>query len=348
MGPACKSLLLLVATLVATPAYGRSDVGGLRVGLENRVWGSFSGSAPAPGDLPLQVPETLQATGLASTTIVSGSGLFLQPDPEGFADSVNPYAGMGWNPVNYRDPTGRKYGEGGRAAGAGLAMGRRLGLYTDEDLDTIEEGLAECGAACGEMAAGLHSGRLAQQAHEALDEAKKADPVQDFLTAPSIQKASVALPALLIALEKWAARRIEKRRAGSQPHLLDPVKAPELGATGLNEGPDRRTVAEWLPDNPQLVDEMRRKHKESPEWQGIDPDKDPVFYRPRAAVKKIRRMPGESGDNLHHPHALSLGGPPGQTPTPTNDTFTKKNPQHSSTTGLHGRVSNRVKKRRKR
>ncbi|CAN0590709.1 unnamed protein product, partial [Laminaria digitata] len=34
--------------------------------------------------------------------------LFLQPDPEGFADSVNPYAGFGWDPVNLRDPTGRK------------------------------------------------------------------------------------------------------------------------------------------------------------------------------------------------------------------------------------------------
>ena len=114
MGPAYKSLLLLLATLVATPAYARSDVGGLRVGLENRVWGSFSASAPAPGDLPLQVPETLQATGLASTTIASGSGLFLQPDPEGFADSVNPYAGFAWDPVNLRDPTGREvFLEGG-------------------------------------------------------------------------------------------------------------------------------------------------------------------------------------------------------------------------------------------
>ena len=106
MGLRSKCWLVLLTLLVAAPAYARSDVGSSRVGLENRVWGSFPGSAPAPGDLPLQVPETLQATGLASTTIVSGSGLFLQPDPEGFADSVNPYAGFAWDPVNLRDPTG--------------------------------------------------------------------------------------------------------------------------------------------------------------------------------------------------------------------------------------------------
>ena len=34
------------------------------------------------------------------------TGMFLQPDPEGHLDSVNQYAGMGWDPVNLRDPTG--------------------------------------------------------------------------------------------------------------------------------------------------------------------------------------------------------------------------------------------------
>ena len=35
------------------------------------------------------------------------TGQFLQPDPEVHADSVNQYAGMAWDPVNLRDPTGR-------------------------------------------------------------------------------------------------------------------------------------------------------------------------------------------------------------------------------------------------
>lgn len=36
------------------------------------------------------------------------SGMFLEPDPMGYADSVNHYAGMANNPVSFRDPTGLK------------------------------------------------------------------------------------------------------------------------------------------------------------------------------------------------------------------------------------------------
>jgi RHS repeat-associated protein len=39
------------------------------------------------------------------------SGMFLQRDPEGYEDSVNLYAGMRWDPVNLRDPTGRATGD---------------------------------------------------------------------------------------------------------------------------------------------------------------------------------------------------------------------------------------------
>jgi RHS repeat-associated protein len=35
------------------------------------------------------------------------TGQFLQPDPSGYEDSVNLYAGLGFNPVSLRDPTGR-------------------------------------------------------------------------------------------------------------------------------------------------------------------------------------------------------------------------------------------------
>ncbi|MEQ9504531.1 MAG: RHS repeat-associated core domain-containing protein [Deltaproteobacteria bacterium] len=36
------------------------------------------------------------------------TGMFLQRDPNGYEDSVNLYAGMRWDPVNLRDPTGRE------------------------------------------------------------------------------------------------------------------------------------------------------------------------------------------------------------------------------------------------
>ena len=38
------------------------------------------------------------------------TGMFLQPDPEGHLDSVNQYAGMAWNSVDLRDPTGENSG----------------------------------------------------------------------------------------------------------------------------------------------------------------------------------------------------------------------------------------------
>ncbi|MFO1460688.1 MAG: Ig-like domain-containing protein [Verrucomicrobiota bacterium] len=37
------------------------------------------------------------------------SGMFLEPDPSGYEDSVNPYAGFGNNPVTLRDPSGTSY-----------------------------------------------------------------------------------------------------------------------------------------------------------------------------------------------------------------------------------------------
>ncbi|MBL9175133.1 MAG: hypothetical protein JNL10_16460, partial [Verrucomicrobiales bacterium] len=37
------------------------------------------------------------------------AGMFLEPDPNGYEDSVNPYAGMGNNPVARRDPSGRGF-----------------------------------------------------------------------------------------------------------------------------------------------------------------------------------------------------------------------------------------------
>jgi hypothetical protein len=65
-----------------------------------------------------------------------------------------------------------------------------------------------------------------------------------------------------------------------------------------------KPLAELLKDDPELLAEVRKAFKEMPEWQGIDPDSTPVFYRPKAEVDAIRARPGESGG--HHPHGLVL------------------------------------------
>jgi RHS repeat-associated protein len=106
--------------------------------------------------------------------------------------------------------------------------------------------------------------------------------------------------------------------------------------------PQGQTLTELLKDHPDLLAELREKHRTTPEWQGIDPDTTPVFLRPKADVDVIRAKPGESGG--HHPHGLALGGPEGQTLTPTNETRTQKNPNHSAATGLQRRTINAIKK----
>lgn len=104
--------------------------------------------------------------------------------------------------------------------------------------------------------------------------------------------------------------------------------------------PKAKTLAEWLKDYPELLEEARRAFKDTPEWQGIDPDNTPVFYRPKAACDAIRAKPGESGG--HHPHGLALGGPEGQVLTPTGDGGGWVNPKHSSATGLQVRIKNKI------
>ena len=95
-----------------------------------------------------------------------------------------------------------------------------------------------------------------------------------------------------------------------------------------------------MKDYPDLLQEARDKFKSAPEWQGIDPDSTPVFYRPKSEVDVIRAKPGESGG---HPHGLALGGPEGQVLTITNETRKIKNPNHSAATGLQRRIINVIK-----
>lgn len=102
-----------------------------------------------------------------------------------------------------------------------------------------------------------------------------------------------------------------------------------------------KTLAEWLNDRPELLEEARKAFKDSPEWFGIDPDKTPVFLRTKEEVDAIRAMPGEQRG--HHPHGLMLGGPEGQTLTITGDTKFSTNPKHAGTSGLQRRIISAIR-----
>jgi uncharacterized protein RhaS with RHS repeats len=101
------------------------------------------------------------------------------------------------------------------------------------------------------------------------------------------------------------------------------------------------TIAELLQNDPTLLEKYRTEYKQNPQWQGINPDKDKIFYRNKSEVDAIRKQKGESGG--HHPWGLALGGPTGQKLTPTNETRTSKNPQHSQATGMQRILINRLK-----
>jgi RHS repeat-associated protein len=128
---------------------------------------------------------------------------------------------------------------------------------------------------------------------------------------------------------------------GKNPTLYAYVKDSNNWIDLFGLDPITKTLAEWLKDHPDLLNEAREMYKSSPEWQGIDPDKTPVFYREKADVDIIRAKAGESGG--HHPHGLALGGPEGQKLTITNETRTVKNPDHSRATGFQRKVINKIK-----
>jgi hypothetical protein len=107
---------------------------------------------------------------------------------------------------------------------------------------------------------------------------------------------------------------------------------------------ETKTLAQWLVDDPALLEEARAQHRDVPQWQGINPDTTPVFYRSPAEVEAIRAKPGESGG--HHPHGLALGGPDGQTLTPTGETRTVRNPEHTAATQLQRKLIRKIKGRR--
>jgi RHS repeat-associated protein len=100
------------------------------------------------------------------------------------------------------------------------------------------------------------------------------------------------------------------------------------------------TLRDWLREAPDLLQEAIDLFAREPQWQGIDPDNSPVRYRSRPEQDAFRRLPGESGGaGGHHPHAVSLGGPPGQTRTPTGQrggmpTF----PRHQAASNFENRI----------
>jgi hypothetical protein len=103
-----------------------------------------------------------------------------------------------------------------------------------------------------------------------------------------------------------------------------------------------KTLAQWLKNEPKLLEEAHQQFKKSPQWQGIDPEKTNVFLRAKEEVAAIRSKVGESGG--HHPHGLALGGPEGQTLTQTGETLTIKNPDHSAATGFQKRIINAIRR----
>lgn len=120
-----------------------------------------------------------------------------------------------------------------------------------------------------------------------------------------------------------------------------PVQGFWAGSAGVVQMRGK-TLVEWLKDNPELLQECRTMYVEKPLWWGIDPDRTIVFYRSKDEADAIRAKPGESGG--HHPHGLALGGPEGQTLTPTGETRTYKNPEHTAATTLQRKVIREIRK----
>lgn len=120
-----------------------------------------------------------------------------------------------------------------------------------------------------------------------------------------------------------------------------PVQGFWEGLAGVVQMCGGKSLTELLKGRPDLLAECTRMYEEKPQWWGIDPTQPIVFYRSQDEVKAIRAKSGESGG--HHPHGLALGGPEGQTLTPTGETRTYKNPEHTAVTTLQRRVISAIK-----
>ena len=151
--PALLLSLLAVFTASTAHAYAKhqiphswnNHVGAFTaVTPQNRIGGSQLASLLATANLELQLGGSTEAIWLSTTANASGSGLFLQRDPEGYADSVNLYAGMRWDPVNLRDPTGRLNAVGTDTYGIPSQHQAGISRAQQEPIDcsTLPSGLA--------------------------------------------------------------------------------------------------------------------------------------------------------------------------------------------------------------
>lgn len=110
-----------------------------------------------------------------------------------------------------------------------------------------------------------------------------------------------------------------------------------------NLPPATGNLRDWLREAPDLLQEALDWYASNPEWQGMNPDSSPVRHRSPQENRDFRRLPGESGGG-HHPHPVSLGGPPGQTLTPTGERRRgPRNPTHTRATNFGNKVSRQMK-----
>jgi hypothetical protein len=136
--------------------------------------------------------------------------------------------------------------------------------------------------------------------------------------------------ASMVSFIAWLVVRTIAAAMGLAECVCTPQGYPPIGGT----------LKDWLRAAPDILQDAMDWYNNHPEWQGMDPDRTPVRYRPKDEVNKIRKMPGESGG--HHPHPLGLGGPPGQVLTPTGETRRWKNPTHTKMTNLGNKIRDNI------
>jgi len=262
-------------------------------------------------------------------------GRFTSTDPLGYIDGPNTFAYGGMNPWRWTDPLGLKLGE----------LGAKWAHWPGDRSDRPRAILV---GEPGEKFAGLSFawtyGREAVKqdreicSHSLLCRAADAD----YGAGQSVGTMAIDIEEALESAARVYDQHGAKAAALSLLPLLG-VVVSENGDDADKQGPPKPgTLADLLADEPELLNEARKEHAAHPEWQGIDPDQTPVMLRPRTEVEDIRKKPGESGG--HHPHGLALGGPEGQTLTPTGDTKDKVNPAHAKATGLQRRLINALRR----
>jgi RHS repeat-associated protein len=149
----------------------------------------------------------------------------------------------------------------------------------------------------------------------------------------SLRRLARAIACIFLRVASWLASMVNFFAWLVVRTIAAAMGLVECVCTPAGYPPVGGNLRDWLRAAPDLLQDALDWYMSHPEWQGMNPDSTPVRYTPKDEVNKIRRMPGESGG--HHPHPLSLGGPPGQTLTPTGERRgLPKNPTHTRMTNL--------------